>query len=82
MTGTSEDGRTLYLVAVQGKSGVNGLTATELGQFLRSLGADDAMAMDSGGSAQLYVKGRGMVQKSTDPGGSRGVANVVMVQSR
>lgn len=80
--GLSKDGRTLYLVAVQGKSGVNGLTATELGQFLRSLGADDAMAMDSGGSAQLYVKGRGMVQKSTDPGGSRGVANVVMVQSR
>ncbi|MBL8913428.1 MAG: phosphodiester glycosidase family protein [Archangium sp.] len=80
--GISKDGRTLYLVAVQGRSGVNGLTATELGKFMRSLGADDAMAMDSGGSAQLYVRGRGMVQKSTDPGGSRGVANVVMVQSR
>ncbi|MFT3713244.1 MAG: phosphodiester glycosidase family protein [Archangium sp.] len=80
--GISKDGRTLYLVAVQGRSGVNGLTATELGKFMRSLGADDALAMDSGGSSQLYVKGRGMVQKSTDPGGSRGVANVVMVQSR
>lgn len=79
--GLSKGGRVLYLVAVEGQSGVRGLTGTELGQFMHSLGADDGMAMDSGGSAQMYVAGRGMVQKSTDPGGARAVANVLMVQA-
>jgi uncharacterized protein YigE (DUF2233 family) len=80
--GLSKDGRVLYLVAVEGRSGKSGLTATELGGLLKSLGAQDALALDSGGSAQLFVKGKGMVQRSTDPGGSRAVANVLMVQSR
>jgi peptidoglycan hydrolase-like protein with peptidoglycan-binding domain len=80
--GLSKDGRVLYLVAVEGKSGVRGLRATELGALLKSLGAHDGLALDSGGSAQLFVKGRGMVQRSTDPGGGRAVANVLMVQSR
>jgi exopolysaccharide biosynthesis protein len=79
--GLSKSGRVAYLVAVEGKSGVSGLTATGLGKLLKSLGADDAQALDGGGSAQLYVKGRGMVQKSTDPGGARAVANVLMVQA-
>ena len=80
--GLSKDGRVLYLVAVEGKSGVRGLKASELGGLLKSLGASDGIALDSGGSAQLFVKGRGMVQRSTDPGGSRAVANVLVVQSR
>jgi peptidoglycan hydrolase-like protein with peptidoglycan-binding domain len=80
--GLSKDGRVLYLVAVEGKSGVRGLRATELGAVLKSLGAYDGLALDSGGSAQLFVKGRGMVQRSTDASGSRAVANVLMVQSR
>lgn len=79
--GMSKSGRVAYMVAVEGRSGVFGLTAQGLGKLLKSLGADDGLALDSGGSAQLYVKGRGMVQKSTDPGGSRGVANVLMVQA-
>lgn len=80
--GLSQDGRVLYLVAVEGKSGARGLKATELGTLLKSLGAHDGLALDSGGSAQLFVKGRGMVQRSTDASGSRAVANVLMVQSR
>lgn len=56
------------------------VTSTEK-KFMRSLGADDGFALDAGGSAQLFVKGRGMVQRSTDPGGARAVANVIMVQS-
>lgn len=62
--GLSKDGRVLYLVAVEGKSGVRGLKATQLGSLLKSLGASDGIALDSGGSAQLFVKGRGMVQRS------------------
>lgn len=79
--GVSKSGRVVYLVAVEGKSGVKGLTATELGTLLKRLGADDGLAMDSGGSAQMYIRGRGLVQRSTDPGGARGVANVLMVQA-
>ena len=79
--GVSKSGRVAYLIAVEGKSGVKGLTATELGTLLKRLGADDGLAMDSGGSTQMYIRGRGMVQKSTDPGGARGVANVLMVQA-
>lgn len=79
--GVSKTGRVVYLVAVEGKSGVKGLTATELGSLLKRLGADDGLAMDSGGSAQMYVRGRGLVQKSTDPLGFRGAANVLMVQA-
>jgi len=80
--GLSKSGRVLYLVAVEGRSGVKGLTGTELGQLLKRLGADDGMAMDGGGSAQMYQRGRGLVKPSTDPGGRRGVANVLMVQSK
>lgn len=79
--GMSKSGRVAYLVAVEGKTGVKGLTATQLGKLLRALGADDGVAMDSGGSAQMYIRGRGMVQRSTDPGGARGAANVLMVQA-
>ncbi len=80
--GLSKSGRVLYLVAVEGRSGVKGLTGTEVGKLLKKLGADDGMSMDGGGSAQMYQRGRGLVHPSTDPGGRRGVANVLMVQSK
>ena len=80
--GLSKSNRVLYLVAVEGRSGVKGLTAAELGKLMKRVGADDAMTMDGGGSAQMYQRGRGMVHRSTDPAGARAVANVLMVQSR
>jgi hypothetical protein len=79
----SKDGRVLYIVAAAGNEsrGV-GLTGSELGRLMKKLGADDGIAMDSGGSAQLYESDRGMLQRSTDPGGARAVANVLMVQAQ
>lgn len=74
--GLSKDGRTLFLIAGRNLSG------TDVGNLLRKVGADDGLAMDGGGSAQMFIKGRGMVQKSTDPGGARAVANAILIQSR
>ena len=72
--GLSKDGRTLYLVAAEG-----GMTAKDLARFMRQHGAHDAFALDAGGSAQLYQKGRGLVQRSSDPGGRRAVANALLI---
>ena len=72
--GVSKSGRVMYLVAVEG-----GLSAKELGRLMKKVGADDAMAMDAGGSAQMYQKGRGYVQRSSDPGGERRIANAILI---
>lgn len=74
--GVSRNGRVMYLVAVEG-----GLTAKELGRLMKRVGADDAMAMDAGGSAQMFEKGRGYVQRSSDPGGERRIANAILINN-
>lgn len=72
--GLSQNGRVLFLVAAEG-----GLSAKDLGRLLRQQGAHDGFALDSGGSAQLYQRGRGMVQASSDAGGRRRVANALLI---
>lgn len=74
--GVSKSGRMLFLVAVEG-----GLSAKELGRLMKRVGADDAMAMDAGGSAQMFEKGRGYVQRSSDPGGERRIANAILINN-
>lgn len=74
--GVSRSGRMMFLVAVEG-----GLTAKELGRLMKRVGADDAMAMDAGGSAQMFEKGRGYVQRSSDPGGERRIANAILINN-
>jgi exopolysaccharide biosynthesis protein len=75
--GVSKSGRVLYLVASEGA-----MTAKDLGRLLKKVGADDGMAMDAGGSAQMWMKGRGYVQRSSDPGGTRRVANAILIDRR
>ncbi|MDP2344598.1 MAG: phosphodiester glycosidase family protein [Deltaproteobacteria bacterium] len=72
--GLSKDGRMLFLVAAEG-----GMSGNDLGRFLRQHGAHEGFALDSGGSAQLYQRGRGLVQRSSDPGGRRVVANALLI---
>jgi hypothetical protein len=56
--GTSADGRTLYLLVVDGRSRrwSVGLTSRETAEWLRLLGAADGILMDGGGSATLAVR--------------------------
>jgi len=62
--GISADGRTLWLVVVDGRHpNVSvGLTRPMLGSLFVALGAADAMAFDSGGSSEMVVRHAG------DPG--------------
>jgi hypothetical protein len=78
--GLSQDKRTLYLVVVDGRQpGLSdGLTTFDLATTMKTLGAWDAINMDSGGSAQMWIKGKGIVNNPSD-GTERVVANHLAV---
>jgi len=74
--GLSEDRRTFWLVAVDGRSSVSaGMYGTELAWLMGELGAWQAFNLDGGGSTQLWVDGRGTVNAPSD-GSPRPVANL------
>ena len=83
--GISQDRRTMMLVAVDGRQPrlSIGLTRPQLATYLRRLGADQAMAFDSGGSATMVVRlpGQGVprVVNSPSDGVERPVANALLV---
>jgi len=87
--GVSADGRTGWLVVVDGRQTVisEGATLTELTAFFRDLGAADAINLDGGGSTTLAVDdgfGRPRVLNSPIhtgvPGRERPVANQIGVR--
>ena len=55
------------------------MSATDLARLLRQQGAHDGFALDAGGSPQMYQADRGLVRRSSDPGGRRAVANALMI---
>lgn len=57
--GISADGRTLYLVTVDGNESSSGLTCSEVADLLRSFGADDAVDLDGGGSSTFVTRDPG-----------------------
>jgi hypothetical protein len=74
--GISEDRRTFWLVAVDGRSSVSaGMYGTELAWLMGALGAWQAFNLDGGGSTTLWVDGRGTVNAPSD-GSPRPVANL------
>lgn len=73
--GLSKDGRTLYLVVVDGRTTISvGMTCPELGTLMAGLGAWSAVNLDGGGSTAMWVSGEGVVNSPSD-GGQRVVAN-------
>lgn len=55
--GVSANGRTLYLVVVDGRSAESaGVTRVEMAEILRTLGADDGVQLDRGGSTEMIMK--------------------------
>jgi exopolysaccharide biosynthesis protein len=55
--GLSEDGKTLYLLVVDGRRlGSIGATEEELGLILKRLGASDGLNFDGGGSSALALR--------------------------
>ena len=80
--GLSRDGRTMWLLAVDGRSTASvGMTLVELGDAMRALGAWDALNFDGGGSTTLVIDGR-VVNSPTDPTGERAVGNALLVLQR
>ena len=77
--GVSKDGRTLWLVVVDGRQPEYsvGMTLPELGDLLIELGADDALNLDGGGSSSFVARnsaGEWITNKPSD-GKFRPVAN-------
>ncbi|MCX7964316.1 MAG: phosphodiester glycosidase family protein [Candidatus Sumerlaea chitinivorans] len=80
--GIGEDGRTLYLVTVDGRQPLRsiGMGLYELALFMKSLGCRDAMNFDGGGSTTMVVRGE-VVNKPSDRLGPRTVTNALLVIS-
>ncbi len=73
--GLSSDGRTLWLVVIDGRTRrSSGATVEELAETLRGLGASEGVKLDGGGSSALFVRRRGVVNHPSD-GRERVVAN-------
>src|SRR5207247_5345671 len=85
--GIGRDGRSVTLVEVDGRQPnlSIGLTRPELAEYLRWLGAYQAMAFDSGGSAEVVARLPGQpaptVVNSPSDGRERPVANALLVYS-
>jgi len=74
-SGFSEDGRTLLLVVVDGRSSASaGMRCSELASLMADLGAWEALNLDGGGSTTMVVAGEGVVNDPSD-GNERTVAN-------
>ena len=75
----TEDG-TVVLMVVDGRSRRSvGMTLHRLALTFASLGATDAMNLDGGGSSAMWIAGRGVVNRPSDPGGERRVVNALLV---
>ncbi|MGE5371230.1 MAG: phosphodiester glycosidase family protein [Solirubrobacterales bacterium] len=78
--GITKDGW-LLLVAVDGRLKKSaGMTYPELASLMAELGAQDAIALDGGGSTTLY--GGGSVLNHPSGGKQRAVANAILVRSQ
>ncbi len=73
--GLSEDRQTFILVVVDGRSSrSSGMYGLELARLMERLGAHTAINLDGGGSSQMWVKGRGTINRPSD-GSPRSVLN-------
>ena len=73
----------IILLVVDGRSSASvGLTLYELGKEMKALGAVNAVNLDGGGSATMWLKGLGVVNHPTDYTGERPVSNAIVILPR
>ncbi|MFF0145027.1 calcineurin-like phosphoesterase family protein [Amycolatopsis sulphurea] len=82
--GFSADGKRMWLITVDGRQADSrGMTELELARQMKSLGADDAINLDGGGSSTLLARGEGKatptVRNSPSDGEERLVPNGIGV---
>ncbi len=86
--GLSDEGKTLLLVVVDGRSANRavGMSLKELTALMRDLGCRDALNLDGGGSSELLLRdpdsGQLQVRNRPSDGRERAVANVLGVTIR
>jgi len=83
--GSSQDGKTLFLVTIDGRNGSIGATHNELVPILKTYGVYNAMHLDGGGSTTFVAREEGnteaKVQNNPSDGAPRRVTNGVGVFS-
>jgi exopolysaccharide biosynthesis protein len=80
--GISKDGKTLYLMTVDGRrESEGGMSLVELAQTMIKLGAYEAMNFDGGGSTTMVVEGK-VVNRPSDQTGERAVGAALLVVSK
>jgi len=72
--GITEDGHTMYFLTVDEVGGSSGMTVTDFGPVLESLGVHTGINLDGGGSTSMYATGLGLLNNPSD-GSERVVAN-------
>jgi hypothetical protein len=73
----------IIIMVVDGRSaGSYGLTLYQLGKEMKALGAVNAVNLDGGGSATMWIKGLGVVNHPTDSTGERPVSNAIVILPR
>ncbi|WP_433215286.1 phosphodiester glycosidase family protein [Microtetraspora malaysiensis] len=82
MAGLDRQGR-LLLVTVDGRlsGGSEGFTIAEAAAFMKSLGAEQALNLDGGGSTAMAVNGE-LVNRPSDAAGERAVGDTIQVLPR
>ena len=71
----------LIMVAVDGREGSSvGMTLSELGYLMKSLGCVNAINLDGGGSTVMYVNGQ-IVNRPAQPGGIA-LSNAIVISKR
>lgn len=80
--GVSRDRMTLLLVTVDGRSTTSaGMTLVELAEFMKTLGAWDALNFDGGGSTTMVIGDR-VVNSPSDRTGEREVGSALFIMKR
>ncbi len=81
--GTGNDGRTLYLFAIDGVKTYRGLDFYEAYRVARKLGISDVVRFDGGGSTTMWVlddRGGSVVNNITDSKGERSCMNYLHIR--
>jgi len=79
VAGITATGRVILMVVDGRSSGSIGATLYELAAEMKALGAVDAVNLDGGGSATMWIKGLGVVNHPTDSTGERPVSNAIVI---
>ncbi len=79
--GFNADSTKFYIMTVDGRQSTSaGMTLTEMGEFMKTFGVENALNLDGGGSTTMVVHNK-VVNDPSDGNGERAVANALMVVS-